>query len=282
MRTKIMFFIFAPIVFPAFAGNAFTNGSNDQNLCSKDIEQIVERKNRDYSIKIFYANDRTCQRIDIINQGQTVFHEEGSDYHYFLGTNGSGRYALGNLIGRGTQLVVKRWTGGAHCCTSLLIFDLGSDFRKLAEIDGGNFEPEIVDIDHDGIPEIRITDDFLAYRFSSFASSATGDVVLKYSNGHYTVAPEFMIRQPPSRKALDAKIPLWKNLLRKKGPDWPPPQMIQTLTDLIYTGNRDLAFELLNRAWPADVIGRSEFLESYQAALNDSKYYLEFYGKMNF
>jgi hypothetical protein len=106
---------------------------------------------------------------------------------------------------------------------SLLVFNLGSKFEKVAEIYGGNFDPEIIDLDRDGIPEIRVTDDFLAYRFSSFAYSATADVILKYANGRCSVASE-----------------------------------------------------LLDRAWLADVAGKSDFLKSNQEALSDSRYYTEF------
>ncbi|PWU15803.1 MAG: hypothetical protein C5B49_11415 [Bdellovibrio sp.] len=256
------------------------SGSTDAEFCSKDLEKKKEKRSGDYLIRISYANSRMCQHFDIFKNDRTVFHEEGDDNHYFFGSDDRGTYTLGNLTGHGIQLVVRRWTGGAHCCTSLLIFDLGNDFRKIAEIDGGNFEPEIADLDHDGIPEIRVRDDFLAYRFSDFAHSAIAEVILKYGDGQYSVAPEFMRKPLPSRQILDATVASWKRLLqRKKTPNWPPPPLIQALTDLVYAGSKQTAFALLDRAWPMAAPGRSEFLASYRVALNESKYYAEFEKK---
>ncbi|MBI4404303.1 MAG: hypothetical protein HY537_09095 [Deltaproteobacteria bacterium] len=281
MRNKIGLFISLLLATFGFSRVALADKTNEAEFCSKGIEQMIEKKIGDYRIIISYANDRMCQRFDLLKREQIVFHEEGIDNHYFLGGDDSNKHFLRKLTGHSTQLVVKRWTGGAHCCTSLLIFDLGREFRKIAEIYGGNFDPKIIYLDHDGISEIRIMDDFLAYRFSSFAYSATADVVLRYTNGHYSVAPEFMKKPVPSQRALDAKIPLWEKLLRKKNAsDWPAPPLIQTLTDLIYTGNKKVAFDLLDRAWPADVAGKADFLKSYQEALNESKYYAEFERKL--
>jgi hypothetical protein len=278
VRRKIALFIFfIQVTVLGFAQSIQSQAHSESELCSKGIEKKDEKKVGDYRIRIFYADDRMCQRFDISKHNQIVFREEGVDNHYFLGSDDSDKHFMMNLTGHGTQLVVKRWTGGAHCCMSLLIFDLGCEFRKIDEIYGGNFDPEIVDLDHDGIPEVMVTDDFLAYRFSSFAYSAKGDVVLKYTNGHYSVAPEFMKKPAPSREKLNAKVLAWRKLLRKQNsPDWPPPSMIQYITDLIYTGNKKVAFDLVDRIWPEDVAGKGDFLKSYQEALAESRYYPEF------
>ena len=138
-------------------------------------------------------------------------------------------------------------------------------------------DAEIVDLNHDGIPEIRVLDDFLAYRFSSFAYSAKAEVVLKYTAGNYSVAPELMKRAAPSWGALNAKIPGWRRILREHSdPEWPPPSLIQTMTDLVFTGNENVAYDLVERVWPPDLAGKAGFLSSYRAALATSKYYAEF------
>ena len=248
-------------------------------LCSKDLERRVEKKSGDYRVRISYANDRTCQRLDILKRGQLVFRDEGIDNHYFLGNEDGGgdRRSTMKLIGQGVQLVVKKWTGGAHCCNSLLIFDLGTKFRKISEIYAGNFDADIVDLNHDGIPEIRVVDDFLAYRFSSFAYSANAEVVLKYQAGNYVVASELMRRPAPPWGSLNVKIPKWQRLLRAHSePDWPPPSLIQTMTDLVFTGNERVAFDLVDRVWPPDVVGKADFLKAYREALTESRYYAEF------
>jgi hypothetical protein len=90
-----------------------------------------------------------------------------------------------------------------------------------------------------------------------------------------------MKKRAPSQKILNARIPLWQKLLHEKSaPEWPPSPLIQTLTDLIYTGNKKVAFDLLDRAWPADVAGKAEFIKSYKENLADSRYYREFEEKL--
>lgn len=279
MRKKIALHILCIHLFSFnILQSGFAKDSDDAKFCSVGIEKKVEKKAGDYRIKISYANERMCQHLDIFKNNKIVFHEEGIDNHYTLGNdpNEHNKNFVRNLIGKGSQLVISKWTGGAHCCTSLLVFDLENEFKKIAEIEGGNYEIEIVDLDHDGIPEIRVLDDFLAYRFSSFAYSAKAQVILKYRAGHYVLAKKQMRKPTPHMASFKTKIQKWRALIRKHENDWPPPQLIQEMTDLIFSENEKSAFELLDKAWPADVDGKSEFLKSYQEALAESKYYPEF------
>jgi hypothetical protein len=257
----------------------FVHGDDNLNSekCSS-VESTIEKKVVDFHARISYADDGTCQRLQILKKNKIVYSEEGNDNHYTFGNDWDGHHDpyLMHLIGRGTQLIISKWTGGAHCCNSLLIFDVQGEFRKIGDIYGGNYNFEIVDLNHDGIPEIRLTDDFLAYRFSSFAYSAGATVVLKYSNLHYWVAPELM-KSSAHLESFYAKIPKWRKLLRKRdNPDWPPPSFIQAMTDLIFTGNETLAFQMVDKVWVQKISGKDDFLKSYRKALADSRYYKEF------
>lgn len=251
--------------------------TNDDAVCSEQIEPLRTRKFGSYKVIISYAADRMCQRLEIFQRGLLVFREVGIDNHYSFGSDDRGHFTLSRLTGSGLQLAIRRWTGGAHCCTSLLIFDLNKNFKKVAEIDGGNFEPEIVKLNGEVTPEIHVTDDFLAYRFSNFASSAVATVVLKYQNGRFAVVPELMKTPTPPKPLQTKKVTAWRKLLlQDETPDWPPPGVIQDLTELVFTGHRTLALKLLNQAWPEKKSGKSEFLKSYEEALQESDYYTEF------
>ena len=101
-------------------------------------------------------------------------------------------------------------------------------------------------------------------------------VVLKYSDGQYRVSAELMKKLPPNFNHWKPKIKSWKNDLRRKDPEWPPPSLIQTMTDLIFTGNRKEAFDLIHSIWPPDVSGKNDFLTAYEEALKQSNFYPEF------
>jgi hypothetical protein len=268
MRKEMIFFALILMVF-SFIPGVRADESKVVDSCTPDLTTIIEKKLGAYQIRILRDQDHACQRMEILKEHQILFQEEGFDNHY--------SYFRLRPKNHDAQLVVKRFTGGAHCCTSLLIFNLGSKFKKIAEVDGGNFEPEIVDLDHDGIPEIRVPDDFLAYVFSDFGHSAIADVILKYESGRYSIAPEFMRKPPMGPKALKNKAAWWQKLLRqKKTPNWPPEKLIQDFTDLVYTGHKKVALTTLDQAWPVDVEGKSDFLRSFHVSLAHSQYYPDF------
>jgi hypothetical protein len=239
---------------------------------------VSEIKYGEYRIIISSAGDQSCATLDIFRDYKLAYHDEEIGGHYYTGDSpGEATNAFVSLSGDDNILVISKWTGGAHCCFSLYLFELGREFRSIAHIDGGNFQPYLEDLDRDEIPEIRVTDDFLAYQFSSFADSATANVVLRYSDGAYRIAPELMIQGEPDSQVLNQKIQSWDTEF--KNPEsgrFPPPDYIQTITDLFFTGNGKAAIEVLHRAWPERVIGKDEFIEKYLHQLNESNFYNEF------
>jgi len=255
----------------------------DEEICSTNPVVIETQKFGDYKVTFYQADDWLCQRLEIQRPGEIVYSEAEVDAHFSFGADWpEGSQPLMNLRSdTSAQLVISKWTGGAHCCFSVLVFDIGSEFRKVDEIEGGNYYPYFEDIDRDGVSEVKVDDDFLAYRFSSFAFSAIGEVTLKYSNGHYEVSAEHMVKVPANWASLEKQIQGWQKELRERtSPDYPPPAFIQVVTDLVFTGNKTSALELIDHVWPADVPGKNEFLTSYEEALQDSKYYHDFEKKM--
>jgi hypothetical protein len=247
--------------------------------CRKDPKVLLQRTYAGYQVKITQFADWTCSSIDIERKEKLLYHDEEIGGHYFLGSEWQkGIRPLEHLTGkRDLNLIVSKWTGGAHCCFSLHIFKLNGAFAEAGHIEGGNYYPIIKNRGNRGSPRIDLSDDFLSYQFSSFAFSATGEVILKYAGNKYEVAGELMKKPPPSLSSFARKIPLWRKELRKReSPDWPPPDLIQAVTDLVFTGNKKVAWELLDRSWPPDASGKQEFLHSYEEALGESRYYKDF------
>ena len=81
------------------------------------------------------------------------------------------------------DLIFETFSGGAHCCFSTFIYDLGPTLTKLLESQpsncGGNFQ----DLDGDGVYEFLTCDDLFAYKYCPYAWSPLVQAVLKYQPG---------------------------------------------------------------------------------------------------
>jgi hypothetical protein len=89
------------------------------------------------------------------------------------------------LGGRGRQLVVEQYTGGAHCCTLYRVYDLGPELRAL--FDGAEYGVEevgedmrVLDIDGDGRYELTQSVMAFDYFMTSHAGSVFPTAVFAY------------------------------------------------------------------------------------------------------
>ena len=83
-----------------------------------------------------------------------------------------------------SELIVKDYSGGAHCCTRTLIHSLQEG--EFVEVDtgyldglGGRFE----DLDEDGLSEFVTVDNRFLYRFSSYAGSRPPLLISTFEDG---------------------------------------------------------------------------------------------------
>lgn len=276
----IVFLLIFPVESPSL-NERFANNSGNDPTCRKNAFIVKAVVHHDYQINISSSGDQLCRTLDILKNGETIYHDEEIGGYFYLGDDfneNENRESFLNLPeSEATSLIVSKWTGGMHCCFSMFIFELGHDFKVVANIDGGNFQPLLKDLNGDGIPEVEITDDFLAYQFSSFAYSATAEVVLEYRNGTYEVMAEFMRKPAPDFEFLSRDILSWqKEFSHNQSGDYPPPKFIQAVTDLYYTGNKNLALEVIERSWPTSIPGKQRFIHEYESALMESRFYRKF------
>ncbi len=220
-------------------------------------------------------------KIVITKKKKKVFDESDIDNHYYFGnqfdekkSNLSFRH---DLTGKGIpNLIVSNWTGGAHCCNFLHIFELGKKFRKVATVAAGSSGIRFIDLDHDGFPEIEFWDGAIDYQFASFAFSPAGRVVLKFKNDQYEVATNLMNKPPLSIKR-------YKNAVKKsrlefsknESPDLPY-NFLETMMNLSYSGHYQQALKFASDAWPKDKSGLEKFKDEFSQALKESLYWRDF------
>lgn len=84
-------------------------------------------------------------------------------------------------------------------------------------------------------------------------------------------------KPPPDMKSFKSRIETWRSQVKRhKNPDVLPSDLMQTITNLVYSGNQKTAFKLVDRVWPSENPGKTAFLTAYLDALNESRFYREF------
>lgn len=174
------------------------------------------------------------------------------------------------------NVVVEFYSGGAHCCDTYLIFEIGERFRLVNRLDTGDYGITFQDLDDIPGFEIETLDDTFAYWKAPFAGSPAPRVVLSYRDGRYRPAPDLMRRPPMAAPVLGARA----RRIREGG-RWGRYAMYPldsrlwaVMLDLIYSGNAEQARMFLDAAWPAGRSGKEKFAdELFLCKLRQSPYW---------
>jgi hypothetical protein len=121
-----------------------------------------------YAIRTIRGETEAC--LEVKRSGVVVYRN-----------NGELAYTIGNKVedsenvpfikpgtnitgGAEPQLIVNSWSGGAHCCYSFMVLQLGKEFRVVANLDAQDSEyAHFEDVDHDGKYEFVTNDWTFAY-----------------------------------------------------------------------------------------------------------------------
>lgn len=126
-------------------------------------------------------------RLKIVSDGVTKLDAGITDLCrscFFNGDQEHPNVEVHDLDGDGRpEVLVQGYTGGAHCCTDLGIWDYREDLGTYGHLIRhlGNAGYTLKDVDKDGTPEIVTVDDRFAYTFAAYAFSARPTQVLSFS-----------------------------------------------------------------------------------------------------
>jgi len=256
---------------------------------SKSLSQIdgkfVTKKIGEYTIILSQDFESGLGKITIQQRLEKVFEESGIDNHYSFGNDFDGLknkdpYSGHDLDGSGfPNLVISNWTGGAHCCHFLYIFELGKAIKEIARVDAHSSSIRLADLDHDALPEIEFWDGAIDYSFASFAGSPGGRVVLKLQNGQYEVAPQLMKMPAPSTTQIMHIKNKIKTAFKTENSSDLPYDFLSSMMDLSYSGHLDLAMKIATEVWPLKKPGLAQFKKDFAEALNDSFYWKSFFDR---
>jgi hypothetical protein len=176
---------------PALAQTAITIDDNTKAFQARQLQGGA------IGVSVSYAPDKLESgaaegtknlRYQISYQGQVKV--KGEDLTFL-----NGEVALQDLDGdRTPEVLVRTFSGGAHCCTNIKIYAWRSDrFTKtetgFLDSQGGTFK----DLNGDGKPEFLTNDNAFLYTFSSYAGSFPPSVIYAFRNGQL----EDVTRQHP-------------------------------------------------------------------------------------
>lgn len=267
-QTFLFLVVFASI-FPIFIKAA--NGRYEQKIFGA------------YMVSLSQSFESGLGKLVIKLGKNKVFTTSEFDNHYYFGNHfdeslnekdpHSGRDITGNGL---PNLVISNWTGGAHCCNLLHIFEMGKKLRKLVTVEANSSSVSLIDLDHDGFPEIEFWDGAIDYLFASFGGSPGGRVVLKFKKDHYEVATHLMKKPLPNLNQMNiARKKIRVAFKKEKTPDLPY-EFLNLMMELSYSGHSKLALKIATEEWPTEREGLSDFKEKFLQALKESRYWKEF------
>lgn len=207
------------------------------------------------------------------------------------------RRAAGNK-GPGPDLVLKSWSGGAHCCSTFYAFQLEDARFAVQTIDTHDGEGEVVPDKAGHAVGFKFADANFAYWNTAFAFSPMPYVMLKWSGGRYVADVAAMRKPAPSadefasmRKGVAAALAEWRGPYvpvddkdsidagqPRGGIDKPapPPVLWDKLLDLIYSGHAQLAVRLFDGVWPKTVAGKAAFWRDFTRQLRQGDIWRKF------
>jgi len=248
----------------------FRSYGSDEGACLRVLRDNKEVLRRTYNSGGFPDVYTLGQQAETLNLGP----KPGDKVKIPIVPNGADLTGLGH-----PDMIVRLYTGGAHCCTYHYVFELEPKFRLVALLDAADTEfAYFADLDHNRHYFYLAEDWAFAYWPGSFAGSPYAPVVLEYrkdeKGGGFHLALDKMRKPAPGKKDwaeimsdLNGEIEeqkagyangistiLWSEVLQ-----------------LLYSGHEDLAWKLAD-----DTANRAklrEDLADFCSILKTSQYW---------
>jgi hypothetical protein len=97
---------------------------------------------------------------------------------------GENPLTIKELTGNGIpSAIIETFTGGAHCCASVVVYEIGPRLTKILESKESNCGVKFEDLEGKGVFTGVTCDDSFADKYCSFASSPLVKVLLRYVPG---------------------------------------------------------------------------------------------------
>jgi len=236
------------------------------------------------------ATETAC--LEVVRAAKVVFRKVEEGGEFTLGQKAQPDYGVPEIApgtdvsGRGhAEMIVSYYSGGAHCCTSILLFELEPKFQLLATMESGDNEmAHFEKSPTDGKYIFIRSDETFAYWHTSFAESPLPKVILKPvsdEKGKLTFQLDLQKmhgRAPTDQEWTRVYLPLARQAFSSGAAFdnyYAGSALWGQMLDWIYQGEADWAWKLVDAVWPTDKAGKNEFLKDFCGQLEQSEFWPE-------
>jgi hypothetical protein len=169
------------------------------------------------------------------------------------------------------DVVIETFTGGAHCCFSTLVYDLGPTLTQVLHTPESNCGGQFEDLDGDEVLEFVTCDDLFAYSYCPYASSPAVQVILQYEadQGYVPTSPRFAhlyaeavaLHTRMAEGASAGELGEWDGTTKCA--------LLPLMLDYLYTGQGDQAWAELDRlyTYPDKLLFWAEVVQAVNSSL---------------
>ena len=239
----------------------------------------AEQSFQNYVVRIYNNGEAGVTQhstLHVVRDGNIIYRQDGYSFR-FGHPEFSKQYdyliPIGtDITGMGVpNLVITEWSGGNFCCFVTSVYELGNDsFRKITDF-GSHSDHFEKRSQEKGLVFFVMDPVFLGWKGCN-ADSPMPELILAFREGKYRIAIDLMRKPAPSLHKLESISSTIRNNSSLSN-NTPPVTLWKTMLDLIYSGNADSAWKLLDMAWPKGVAGKSEFLNAFKQRLAESEYW---------
>ncbi len=217
---------------------------------------VIEQN--DYRIRRIYREPQKDWVVEV-RRGQTVMHRifagagAGIDFPYQLS------FGIQRLIpGSSSQVVVRHWTGGGHCCTTFWIVNFAPSLGIVLDTSRFEFDgiAEATDIDGDGTLELAFTTTTFDYFGVCYACSPKPLAWFQYDaeTGRYLAANHLLFpRLEPRQKKLLRELPTLEKFLANDGTEgYFRGDVLDVVLPYLYAGRDKQGWAIYESRYPFD------------------------------
>jgi hypothetical protein len=269
---------------------AFARCPTAADLFSSPALVTASTSYKDYTVRIY--SNKVCQKdaaktvagMEIRKAGKRIYKRIGRGFAlgYYLQQDqppDSVPMTPGlDISGEGQpELLVSEWSDrNAHCCLTFHLFRLGERFKEIQSIPLYDAD-ESAFVRRDGVKGLVLNSyDYSAFAYFpfDFASSPAGHVLLSFQDGRFKLDLGHMKANAPTQDELDRCAARFKaNSAWGDRADPQPMGLWYYATDLIYSGNSQAAWDLLDKGWGGNKKSELKYLSEYKRRFANSVYY---------